>query len=105
MTKPWGFHRAAEREVENVGRWYERKRSGLGAQFVGALRVTLTQLREQPHIGVALATTPAGRTTRSFPMRRFPYAVVYVELDERFVVLACAHFRRKPEYWRLRVVE
>lgn len=41
---------------------------------------------------------PAGR--RRVLLRRFPYAVIYRELDAaRVRVLAVAHFRRRPDYW------
>ena len=42
--------------------------------------------------------------TRRFAMRRFPFVVVYKELDVGgLVVLAVAHGRRRPGYWRDRL--
>ena len=32
-----------------------------------------------------------------------PFAIVYVELDTEVLVLAVAHGRRRPGYWRERV--
>src|SRR5471030_2925118 len=38
---------------------------------------------------------------RRFPLYRFPYFIVYRQKSERLVqVVAVAHARRKPGYWR-----
>ena len=34
----------------------------------------------------------------------FPYSIVYVELDAEILILAVAHARRRPIYWRGRVL-
>lgn len=35
-------------------------------------------------------------------MPRFPYSEVYRITDEQIVILAIAHLRRRPGYWRNR---
>jgi len=41
--------------------------------------------------------------TRRIVLRRFPYSVVYWPDPEDLLVVAVAHQRRKPGYWRSRV--
>jgi hypothetical protein len=36
-------------------------------------------------------------------MNRFPFSVVFVARDKDIIVLALAHHRRRPDYWRERV--
>ena len=36
-------------------------------------------------------------------MPRFPFSVVFVAAKEEVTVLALAHHRRKPSYWRDRL--
>ena len=36
-------------------------------------------------------------------LRRFPYQVVFIELKKYIRVLAVAHERRRPGYWRERL--
>jgi hypothetical protein len=36
-------------------------------------------------------------------MKRFPYSVYFIELPTRFRVLAFAHARREPFYWKDRI--
>jgi hypothetical protein len=35
--------------------------------------------------------------------KRFPYAVVFIELAERIRVIAVMHERRRPGYWKDRL--
>jgi len=39
---------------------------------------------------------------RSAKLRRFPYRVVYVIVGDDIDVLAVAHAKRRPAYWRAR---
>jgi toxin ParE1/3/4 len=41
--------------------------------------------------------------TRRYRLSGFPYALVYVERPESIVVIAVAHLRRRPGYWRRRL--
>jgi plasmid stabilization system protein ParE len=41
--------------------------------------------------------------TRCFPLRRFPYLLVYRHGEERIEVIAVQHAKRRPGYWRPRV--
>jgi toxin ParE1/3/4 len=40
---------------------------------------------------------------RRYPMRRFPYFIYYRALPDHVRILAFAHHRRHPEYWRERL--
>jgi hypothetical protein len=40
--------------------------------------------------------------TRKFLLRRFPYSVVYRITERELQVIAVAHGRRRPGYWRIR---
>jgi hypothetical protein len=46
---------------------------------------------------------PRDLPVRRLAVRRFPYHVVYAEAAQELRVLAIAHDRRKPGYWRKRV--
>lgn len=45
---------------------------------------------------------PSKSGVRRYVMRRFPFLVVYRVLDEKVQVIAVAHGRRRPEYWKPR---
>ena len=41
--------------------------------------------------------------TRRFVMRRFPFTVIYRDREKLIEVVAVAHGRRKPGYWKKRI--
>lgn len=38
--------------------------------------------------------------TRRFLLRKFPFAIIYREVGETIQLVAVAHGRRKPGYWK-----
>ncbi len=41
--------------------------------------------------------------TRRFLLHRFPFSVVYLDEPEIVTIVAVAHSKRKPGYWRQRL--
>lgn len=39
---------------------------------------------------------------RRYPMRRFPYSVIYQVTSDTLRIVAVAHQRRRPGYWKKR---
>jgi plasmid stabilization system protein ParE len=94
----------AAREVEAVFDWYEQRQPGLGVDFTAQLDEDLSLLGESPR------TAPLWRGAASqqlgvrvFVMRRYPFLLPYLVQEERMVVLAVAHVRRRPGYWLRRL--
>jgi plasmid stabilization system protein ParE len=91
------FHPLAEEEMNAGADYYEGRTKGVGRKFVSAVLSTAEALRADPHIG-----SPAGPPVRSFPLRRFPYSLYYEPTEDGILILAVAHHRRRPGYWRSR---
>jgi toxin ParE1/3/4 len=91
------FHPSAADELVHVIRDYESRRAGLGAELRTEARRVETLLRARPNIG-----EPINRNVRRFPLRRFPFAFFYRFDSETIRVIAFAHRRRRPNYWRAR---
>ncbi len=103
MSKPIRFSREARQELLEAARWYERQRRDLRREFLAAVDETLERVtRLGPHISPVPGVDPRSGVKRVF-MRRFPYAVVFIELPSRIRILAVAHQRRRPWYWRNRL--
>ena len=45
----------------------------------------------------------ARRSVRKWALRRYPFCLFYVVVEARAVILAVAHVRRRPGYWRSRL--
>ena len=101
MTR-WRFHQDVAEEVEGIVRWYERERPGLGDAFAGVLDDVLAHFEAGPVIASPMPEEPRAR--RVF-LPRFPYAVVFMQTEDEYFVLAVAHMKRRPGYWLDRVVD
>jgi plasmid stabilization system protein ParE len=103
MTKPWHFHPEAHEELTEAAEYYEQKKPGLGDAFLHHVEASLTQLESAPmSAAVVPHVTGELRVRRGF-VARFPYAIVFVELESEFQIVAIAHLRRHPGYWGLRL--
>jgi toxin ParE1/3/4 len=94
-VKPVTIHAAAEAEVETAVANYEAQREGLGREFRHGLESTIERIQNLPQ-----AIAPVDdRGTRKRRLKRFPYTIYYVELDDTIWIVAVAHQRRRPGYW------
>ena len=103
MSLPVRFEDEADAEYRHAGRWYEERRPGLGLEFFDAVDAALDQIIRLPQAGAPVPRLPADLFVRRAPVKRFPYQVVYLEAPEAIRILAVAHDRRKPGYWKHRL--
>jgi len=88
----------AEEEMTDASVFYEAATSGLGAGFLDEIQRVVNILCDHPELG-----QPVGRGLRRALLNRFPFALIYsAEVDEVLIV-AVAHQRRRPGYWKVRV--
>jgi toxin ParE1/3/4 len=100
-VKPSDLHSAAKAELFDAVDWYDDKREGLGKELMEEVQQALQYLEIRPHIGPYLGKGPY----RFYRVKRFPYLIYYEELEKSIWVVAIAHERRKPGYWRKRTRE
>ena len=75
----------------------------LGIDFVVAVRDAVARIGNAPRTWTLAPNLPEPLGVRRLLLRRFPYAIVYVELDDEIRVLAIAHTSREPGFWRERL--
>lgn len=103
MSKPVRFSREAREEVLEAARWYAGPRPELRAEFLADLDDAIEQVvHYAPHLGSPPGIDPA-LGVRRVSFKRFPYSLFFIELSTRYRVLAVAHSRRRPFYWRGRI--
>lgn len=94
------FHPDAVAEAAAARVWYDERSPQAAAAFVAELDVACERIAAAPD---RYAHYIAG--TRRYLMRRFPFQVVYRETPDpgdAIQVIAVAHGRRRPGYWRAR---
>ena len=92
------FLKAAEVEVDEAVAYFDTQRDGLGDRFEQDLQNTVAFVTEHPQSGRAIR----GRV-RKFRLRTFRYNVIYVIDGDEIIIVAVAHHRRRPGYWRARL--
>lgn len=97
------FEDEADAEYRNAGRWYEDRRTGLGVEFFDAVDVAVSRISDLPRTGERVPRMPAELPVRRLAVKRFPYYVFYLETPPEIRILAIAHDRRKPGYWKSRL--
>lgn len=103
MSPTVRFEEEADAEYRDAGRWYEQRRTGLGLEFFDAVDAALDQIVRLPRAGQPVPRVAPDLPVRRAPVRRFPYHVIYHEAKNTISVLAIAHDRRKPGYWKHRL--
>jgi toxin ParE1/3/4 len=93
-----GFHPDADVEITEAAQYYEERMAGLGSDLLGEVERALDQILTNPEASQRIA-----RRVRRKPLWRFPYNLIYAVYPDRIRIVACAHQKRRPFYWRKRL--
>lgn len=94
MTRVF-FHPDAVAEAQAAHRWYRDRSPDAAAAFLAELDDCVAAITEAPERWPEYL---AG--THRYLFKRFPFLLVYRVKDGSAQVLAVAHGRRRPGYWR-----
>jgi plasmid stabilization system protein ParE len=96
--KDYEFLEPAQIELEEEVKYYNEQQAGLGYDFAREVADTIARILRYPEAWAKLS-----KRTRRCRTKRFPYSVVYQTRGDKILVVAVAHLKRKPWYWRDRV--
>ncbi|MBI4685677.1 MAG: type II toxin-antitoxin system RelE/ParE family toxin [Nitrospirae bacterium] len=96
--KPVVFLPEAEQEMFEAAKYYESQATDLGIDFLSETERAVNSVAELP------ITWPVveGELRRRL-VKKFPFGILYRIEPEEIVIVAVAHLRRKPGYWRERI--
>ena len=104
MTKPVRFNEFAEFELRRELRWYEDESPGLGDRLWRDIQAGVELIETYPGIGERVRRSRGVReTVRRFPLRDFPFFLIYREYSDYLELVALAHKSKDPNYWRTRL--
>jgi hypothetical protein len=75
--------------------YYDRCRSGLGAEYLTEISASIEQIVESSTRFPSAHSSAFQRCV----MRRFPFSIVFLAQDDTIVIVAIAAQRRAPDYW------
>ena len=88
----------AELELQEAIEFYESVDIGLGIRFYGEVRNAIDRIKQLPD-----AWAPLTGNTRRCRTKVFPYGVIYQIREDEILILAVAHLKRRPNYWKNRI--
>jgi toxin ParE1/3/4 len=90
------FHSGAEADLRAAVAHYEKERAGLGRELRQAVEAAVWRITQTPQ----MFPIHGESGTRKCPVRRFPFTIYFAELRDSTWIVAVAHHRRRPDYWR-----
>jgi plasmid stabilization system protein ParE len=97
-SKRYRFHPEAKEDIREAVQWYRSRSPIVASEF----RITISDAVR--HIASAPQRWPKYLYgTRRFVLHRFPFSVVYLDDLDVVNIVAVAHQKRKPGYWKRRI--
>lgn len=85
MTLQVLFEPEAVNELREARRWYDDVRPGLGGDLLAEVEMSIEHALRWPELAPRLLVPESARQVRRAPLRRFPFGIVYVVIDESVV--------------------
>jgi plasmid stabilization system protein ParE len=96
--KQFRFHPEARKEFREAILWYRARNRKAAVEFRIAVSDAVRQAAKAPHRWPKHLVG-----TRRFVLARFPFSIVYLDTAEFVSIVAVAHSKRKPGYWKRRL--
>jgi toxin ParE1/3/4 len=94
----YGFHAEALAEYREAVRYYAHRDRAVALRLIEEVERVIGEISEAPE-----RWSIVDEDVRRCLTRRFPYAVLYTIEADFILIVAVAHGRREPGYWRTRV--
>ncbi len=88
----------ARADLLDAFHWYEEQRTGLGHDFKLCVDEVMSMLSKHPNLFPSVHK----HVRRAF-IKRFPFGIFYIVVNETVVILAVLHARRDPANWKKRL--
>ena len=94
------FHPGASEDYAAAFAWYYARGTKIAADFESEIDRGIRLISQYP-----LRWPKFDEERRRLIVRKFPYSIIYEPHGDDAVVLAVAHGKRKPYYWRERATD
>ncbi|MDP8989789.1 MAG: type II toxin-antitoxin system RelE/ParE family toxin [Acidobacteriota bacterium] len=92
------FHPEAATELEAAVEWYATRSLRAGDEFVAEFDQAIDKILQSP-----TRWRRESGPWRRYVLHRFPFLILYREHSPGIEIVAVAHGRRRPGYWRQRI--
>ena len=91
------FHPEAVSELNNAVDYYEEQETGLGIDFTKEIQKGIAMISKYPG-----SWQQVSASTRRLIIKKIPYGLIYMRMDNTIFIIAVMHLNRKPGYWKYR---
>jgi len=92
------IHSRAQEEISEAFDWYFTRSPKAADAFLAEIGTSLAQIASHPQ-----SYSTYTKNTRRRVLSGFPYSVIFQLEDDIILVVAVAHAKRRPGYWRKRI--
>jgi toxin ParE1/3/4 len=97
-SKPYRVHPQAWLEIEAATDWYQQRSVDASVGFIAAVFDGLEKISRTPQRWPEYLFG-----ARRFVVQRFPFFIIYLDDADAVNVIAVAHNKRRPGYWKQRL--
>ncbi len=94
------FHPGARTDLDAAVEYYNKQRKGLSNDFLSEIVTAAARIRQNPLSFPLYQDTAVRRCL----LRRFPYSIFFLPDDDIIWIIAVAHQKRRPDYWKPRTI-
>jgi plasmid stabilization system protein ParE len=91
------FLPAAEADYREALHWYEVRSAQAAAGFEAAMQIAVQRVAHAPE-----SWPLCDNRHRFYILKRYPYSLIYRIEPETVLIVAVAHARRSPSFWKRR---
>jgi len=91
------YHAEAFDEYREAVSHYKSISGNVANQFVINVEQAIALIREQPNAWMVVS-----KNIRRSIVKGYPYSIFFSDYSEKIYILAIAHQKRKPNYWKKR---
>ena len=92
------FLEEAKLELTEAVNYYNDQNNGLGYEFAAEVKRTIERITQYPEAWFSIS-----KRTKRCRCNRFPYGIIYYIDNDKIVIVAVMHLKRKPNYWKNRI--
>ena len=98
MSERFRFHPEARGDFREAIGWYRDRSPAVAVEFRVIVSEAIRNLVQAPQRWPKYL-----HGTRRFLLHRFPFSIVYLDDPDVVSIVAVAHSKRKPGYWKRRL--
>jgi len=97
-SRPFRFHPEAKEDFRDAIRWYRARSAIASVEFRTTASTAIRNVVRSPQRWPKYL-----HGSRRFILHRFPFADIYLDDPDVVTIIAVAHNKRKPGFWKHRV--